>query len=57
MKVSYSLVLTLFFIIFVTGCFNIPIGDGNKIKLSKEGVVFTEADGEQHKITIDKDDK
>lgn len=48
--------LLVTFAFFVTGCFNIPIGDGNKMKISKEGIKVTDEKGDEHSITIDQDE-
>lgn len=42
-------------IIILTGCIKIPIGDGNSLKISKDGLTVSDADGEESTISIDKD--
>src|SRR5690625_2802954 len=44
------------FTIFLTGCINIPIGDGNKMKISKDGITFTDEEGGEHSISIDEEE-
>lgn len=53
-KGSFVLVLMT---IFLVGCITIPLGDGNKLKVSKEGVTFTDEDGGEHSITIDEEEE
>src|SRR5690625_2460982 len=50
----------LFFLvmtIFLTGCIKIPIGDGNSLKISKDGLTFSDQDGEESAISIDKNNE
>src|SRR5690625_2595708 len=56
MKVLKGTLLLIFLTIFLAGCINIPIGDGNKIKISKEGVTFTDEEGGEHSINIDEEE-
>lgn len=51
---KYGLLLTI--ILLLTACFNIPLGDGNKLKLGKDGVTFTDEEGDETKIAVDKDE-
>src|SRR5690625_2132648 len=44
------------FTIVLTGCINIPIGDGNKRKISKDGITFTDEEGGEHSISIDEEE-
>lgn len=53
-KVKVSFIIGLL-TIFLAGCFNIPIGDGNKIKISKDGVTITDAEGSEGKISLDQE--
>lgn len=39
----------------LTGCISIPIGDGNKIKISKDGLTFTDGESGEHTISFDGD--
>lgn len=39
--------------ILLTACISIPLGDGNKMKLSKDGITFTDADGDETNISLD----
>jgi len=50
-RLKYGLFLAL--VIFLTGCVSIPIGDGNKVKVSKEGIILTSNDGSEHTISFD----
>lgn len=50
----------LFFLMLITiltGCIKIPIGDGNSLKLSKDGLTVSDTDGKETTINIDKDDE
>lgn len=51
-----ALTLLLLTTILLAGCFSIPIGDGNKVKLSKKGVTLTDEDGKEHSITVDEEE-
>lgn len=51
--ISLSIICTA----LLAGCINIPLGDGNKMKLSKDGLEFTDADGDKHSIGIDEDEE
>lgn len=53
-RISLLLIMT---IIFLAGCIAIPIGDGNKLRLSKKGIIVTDEDGDEHSITIDEEEK
>src|SRR5690625_1885659 len=53
MSVLIRNAVLIFLTIFLASCFNIPIGDGNKIKFSKKGFTVTDDDGDEHRITID----
>lgn len=53
LKALITLLLTT---MLLAGCFSIPIGDGNKVKLSKKGVTLTDGDGEEHSITVDEEE-
>lgn len=55
MKIIKRLFVLGLIAFFLTGCFNIPLGDGNKLKLSKDGITITDEEGEEHSITIDED--
>lgn len=46
-------ILPLSLLIFLSGCFAIPIGDGKKVKLSKDGVTMINEDGEEASISLD----
>ncbi|WP_217587180.1 hypothetical protein [Lentibacillus saliphilus] len=52
-KGSFIFVIML----LLSGCFNIPIGDGNKLKLSKDGVTVTDKEGQEHSVTVDEDNE
>ena len=56
MKMIQKVLLLGTALIILTGCFNIPIGDGNKLKLSKDGVTLTDGEGGTHSITLDEDE-
>lgn len=43
-------------LIFLTGCFAIPIGDGKKVKLSKSGITFIDEDGKEASLSVDTDE-
>lgn len=45
--------LLILFAVFLVGCVSIPIGDGNKVKVTKEGIVLTASDGSEHTISFD----
>lgn len=40
----------------LAGCIAIPIGDGNKLKISKDGITITDSEGGEHSITVDADE-
>lgn len=43
-------------LVFLTGCFAIPIGDGKKVKLSKSGITVIDEDGKEASLTVDTDE-
>lgn len=43
-KVWQLTVLMGLLVVLLAGCIHIPLGDGNKLKLSKDGLEFTDAD-------------
>jgi len=45
----FVLLVTL---MLLTACVNIPIGDGNKIKIGKDGFTITDSEGEQRKVDL-----
>lgn len=47
----------LLMLIFLTGCIKIPIGDGNSLKISKDGLTVSDSDGEVSTFSIDEDGK
>src|SRR5690625_603183 len=49
--------LLFMMIVLLAGCIAIPIGDGNKLRLSKKGITVTDEDGEEHSISIDDEEK
>ncbi len=51
-KIKVSLLLSLI-ILFLVGCVSIPIGDGNKIKVGKDGIEFSDKEGNVHTIAFD----
>src|SRR5699024_12871669 len=55
MKWIKLIILSFGTTVLLTACINIPLGDGNKMKLSKDGLEFTDADGDKHSIGIDED--
>lgn len=53
----FILMLTVFFTIFVlSGCISIPIGDGDSLKLSKDGMTIKSKDGEETSFSADEQD-
>src|SRR5690625_3715938 len=56
MRIFKSAFFMLAIVLLLTGCINIPIGDGNKMKISKDGITFTDEEGGQHSITIDEEE-
>lgn len=56
-KVWQLTVLMGLLVVLLAGCIHIPLGDGNKLKLSKDGLEFTDADGGKHSITLDEDEE
>src|SRR5699024_3377101 len=53
-KQALLLIGTLF---FLTGCINIPIGDGNKLKIGKDGITFTDKNNNEHSFNIDEENE
>src|SRR5699024_6833482 len=53
-------ILTLFILAVaatvLAGCISIPIGDGNSLKLSKEGVTVKSKDGDETTFGLDEDE-
>lgn len=47
MKNVSRIFVVLATLMLLTACVNIPIGDGNKLKVGKEGVTFTDSEGEK----------
>lgn len=45
----------LLMLVFLTGCIKIPIGDGNSLKISKDGLAVSDSDGEVSTFSIDED--
>lgn len=56
MKRFMTVAMLLATTMLLAGCFSIPLGDGNKMKLSKSGVTITDEDGEEHSITVDEEE-
>lgn len=56
MKHTLKLGLLLAVMVMLTACINIPIGDGNKMKISKYGLTFTDEAGDETSISFDEDD-
>lgn len=55
MKMMKYSILLLFSSILLVGCINIPLGDGNKLKVSKDGITITDNEGDEHTISVDED--
>lgn len=55
MKHIMKLTLCMLLVIVLIGCINIPLGDGNKLKFSKDGVVLTDEAGDETNIALDKE--
>lgn len=51
-----SLVALFAVLILLTGCISIPTGDGEKIKVSKDGIEVEGKDGEKANIEVDTED-
>src|SRR5699024_2224305 len=49
MKVFSRTIVLLASLMFLTACINIPIGDGNKLKIGKDGFTFTDSEGEKQR--------
>lgn len=43
-------------IVVLVGCFKIPLGDGESLKISKDGFTVSNSDGKETKVNIDKDE-
>ncbi len=54
-KISLGIVMTLL-VVMLAGCISIPIGNGNSIKLSKDGFEVKNKEGETTKINVDEDE-
>lgn len=50
-----KLTLVMVLVVVLVGCINIPLGDGNKLKISKDGVVFTDDAGDETNIALDQE--
>lgn len=50
-----KLTLVMVLAVVLVGCINIPLGDGNKLKISKDGVVFTDDAGDETNIALDQE--
>lgn len=55
MKSFSRIFMFLTSLLLLTACVNIPIGDGNNLKISKDGVTFTDDEGDQHKLEVSDD--
>lgn len=55
MKHLMKLTLVMLLTIVLVGCINIPLGDGNKLKISKDGLVFTDEAGDETNIALDQE--
>lgn len=44
-------------IFFLTGCINLPIGDGNTLKIGKDGITFTDKNNNEHTFNIDEENE
>ncbi|HLR42084.1 MAG TPA: hypothetical protein VK067_02450 [Pseudogracilibacillus sp.] len=55
MKFFSRIFVLLSTMILLTACINIPIGDGNKLKINKKGVTITDDEGDEHKFEVSDD--
>lgn len=55
MKNFSRIFVLLVSLMFLTACINIPIGDGNKLKVGKDGVTLTDSKGEKQKYEFSED--
>lgn len=53
MKSGKFLLLAGMALFWLTGCISIPIGDGNKLKISSDGITVIDSENEEHKIEYD----
>src|SRR5690625_1004391 len=55
MKKIRVLIFSLFLAILLTGCIKIPVGDGETLEISKDGLTFSDKEGKESSIDFDKE--
>lgn len=56
MKILKSTSLLIILVFLLTGCISIPIGDGNKIKIGKDGFTVINEENEETTISLGEDE-
>lgn len=55
-KILKLSLLMLLASVVLMGCISIPLGDGNKMDISTDGLVFTDEEGDETSISLDEDE-
>lgn len=57
MKIGKGALGIVLLTLILVGCFSLPIGDGNKLKISTDGIAVTDSEGGEQGFTLEENDE